>query len=163
MSRSSIERMRTTFFASPFALLLSILQTLSSVNGYIDWSTAPDTFVGPGVGQQHETDFCDVVRNSSIELLGALRGKDLSIAVEYGEGFDFFIYDPNEPLSLANPTGMIASMLDELADRGGFSWRESFVAYDTDTINMLVGGGAGRYDRMLNWTITNFDLSVNKW
>ena len=149
--------------AASLVLLLTLLQAPSSVNGYIDWASIPDTFVGPGVGQQHETDFCDVVRNNSIDLLDALKGRNVSIAMEYGKGFDFVIYDTEKPVSIANPTGMIPTMLDELARRGGFSWRNSFVAYDTDTINKLVGDGEGRYNRMLNWTISNFDLSVNKW
>src|SRR5210317_753986 len=138
--------------ASSLILLVSLLlQIPPLVNGYIDWNSMPDSFVGPGVGQNQNTDFCDVIRNSSIELLNALRGRNISIAVEYGEGFDFFLYDPNEPLSMANPTGMISTLLDELARRGGFAWRDTFVAYDTDTINELVGGGDGRYNRMLNW------------
>ncbi|KAL3936392.1 MAG: hypothetical protein SGBAC_008283 [Bacillariaceae sp.] len=145
-------------------ILLLIVQLPSSVNGYIDWEDMPqDIFVGPGVGLIQETDFCDVVRDSSIELINALEGRNLSLAIQYGPGFDFFRYDPEMPLSTSNPTGMIATMLDELARRGGFYWRESFVAYDTGTVNALVGEGAGKWDRMLNWTISNFDLSVDKW
>ncbi|CAJ1948889.1 unnamed protein product [Cylindrotheca closterium] len=150
--------------ASSLLLLSCILQSPSSVDGYIDWETVPEgIFVGPGVGQIQETDFCDVVRDNSMPLLDALKGRNLSIAIQYGPGFDFFIYKPDEPLSPSNPRGMIATMLDELGRRGGFSWRNSFVAYDTNTVNALVGEGDGKWDRMLNWTISTFDLSVDKW
>jgi len=162
--------MVATFFrvASSLLLWLFIQSPSASVNGYIvndliDWDSMPEgLFVGPGVGHLQETDFCDVVRQKT-ELLDALKGRNLSVAIQYGPGFDFFVYNPDAPLSMANPRGMIATMLDELARRGGFFWRDSFVAYDTNTVNVLVGEGAGKWDRMLNWTISNFDLSVDKW
>lgn len=158
--------MRATFLrvAPSLLFLLSLVQIPALVNGYIDWSKMQeDIFAGPGVGKIQETDFCDVVKDKSIPILDALKGRDLSIAVQYGKGFDFFIYDPNKPLSVENPTGMVATMLDELGRRGGFSWRNSFVAYNVTTVNSLVGEGPGKWDRMLNWTISNFDLSVDKW
>lgn len=120
-------------------------------------------FVGPGVGSVHHTDFCDVVRNASRPLADGLRGRDLSIAVQYGPGFDFFLFDPDEELSSTNPTGMIANVLDELASRAEFTWRNSFVAYNTTTADLLVGKGAGKWDRMLKETTSFFDISVDKW
>lgn len=157
--------MRTKFWQVALSLLLlSLSQNPSLVNGSLDWDAIQEgIFVGPGVGQIKETDFCNVVRDKSIRLMDALRGRNLSIAVQYGPGFDFFQYDPEEPLSMGNPTGMIATMLDELGRRAGFAWRNSFVAYNTSTVNYLVGSGVGKWDRMLNFTISNFDLSVDKW
>ncbi|CAJ1948885.1 unnamed protein product [Cylindrotheca closterium] len=132
--------------------------------GRTNWTEVPDgAFVGPGVGSAQGTDFCEVVRDKSFQLKDALRGKNLSIASQYGPGFDFFQYDPDEPLSETNPTGMIANVLDELAGRAGFTWRNSFVAYNTTTADILVGTGTGKWDRMLKETTSFFDLSVDKW
>lgn len=108
-------------------------------------------------------DFCNVVRNKSQPLKLALSGRNLSLAVQYGPGFDFFVYNPEEKLSSKNPTGMIAGILDELAARAGFSWRNTFVAYNTTSADILVGKGAGKWDRMLKQTTTFFDVSVDKW
>jgi len=132
--------------------------------GTSNWSEIPEgIFVGPGAGSAQGTDFCDVVRDKSHPLKDALGGRNLSIAVQYGPGFDFFQYNPNEELSRNNPTGMIANVLDELASRAGFSWRNSFVAYNTTTVDELVGKGSGKWDRMLKETTSFFDLSVDKW
>ena len=80
--------------------------------GRSNWTEIPDgVFAGPGVGSARGTDFCDVVRNKSFALKDALRGKNLSIASQYGPGFDFFQYNPDEPLSETNPAGMIANVL----------------------------------------------------
>jgi len=146
------------------ALILLFLLGIVRVEGEIDWESIPEGVVfGPGVGNVKETDFCGVVRDTSQKLNEALRGRNLSIAVQFGAGFDFFRYDPDEELSYSNPSGMIASLLDELATRAGFSWRNSFVAYTTNTTNTLFGTGRGKWDKMLNWTTSNFDLSVDKW
>ncbi|CAJ1959955.1 unnamed protein product [Cylindrotheca closterium] len=145
-------------------LLVLLLIGILSVEGGIDWQSIPEgVLVGPGVGSVDVTDFCDVVRDTSRDLNDALRGRNLSIAVQYGAGFDFFQYDPDEELSFSNPGGMVASILDELAKRAGFSWRNSFVAYTTNTTDTLFGTGRGKWDNMLNWTTSNFDLSVDKW
>lgn len=133
-------------------------------DGISNWSQIPEgIFVGPGVGNVQGADFCNVVRNKSQPLQEALLGRNLSIASQYGPGFDFFEYDPNAPLSETNPSGMIANVLDELAKRAGFSWRNSFVAYNTTTADLLVGTGPGKWDRMLKETTSFFDLSVDKW
>ena len=154
-------------FLSTYILSTIILLTdlIAPIHAEIDWDSIPEgLLVGPGVGNVNVTnDFCGVVRDSALDLTDALRGRNLSIAVQYGPGFDFFQYDPNEALSTTNPSGMIASLLDDLAESAGFSWRDSFVAYDTNTTNVLHGTGFGKWDRMLKWTTENFDLSVDKW
>jgi hypothetical protein len=145
-------------------LLCLLCLVAVSANANLDWSSIPEGLVvGPGVGQARETDFCGVVRAQTIDLKDALAGKDLSIVIQYGEGFDFFQYDPDEALSPRNPTGMVARLLDQLALRAGFFWRDSFVAYNTETVNTLFGTGKGKWDKMLNWTTSSFDLSVDKW
>jgi hypothetical protein len=146
-------------------LLLCLLCLIEgSAKANLDWSTIQEGLVvGPGVGRVRETDFCGVVRGQTIDLKDALLGRELAIAIQYGEGFDFFQYNPDEELSPSNPTGMVASLLDQLALRAGFFWRNSFVAYNTETVNTLFGTGNGKWDKMLNWTISKFDLSVDKW
>jgi hypothetical protein len=148
-------QLSSTIWASLLVLLLGIVR----VEAAIDWETIPEGILfGPGVGNVEVTDFCDVVRDTNRDLNQALRGRNLSIAVQFGAGFDFFQYDPDEELSFSNPGGMIASMLDELATRAGFSWRNSFVAYTTNTTDTLFGTGRGKWDNMLNWTTTvSFD------
>lgn len=147
-----------------FFIIVTAWSSVAVVNGNLDWANIDEGLVvGPGVGRIHETDFCNVVRDENLDLKDALVGRDLSIAIQYGEGFDFFQYDPTAELSQSNPTGMIANLLDQLASRAGFEWRNSFVAYNTTTTDVLFGTGNGKWDRMLNWATSNFDLSVDKW
>ena len=141
------------------ASLLGVLLLLCSwvvdrAEGVIDWESIPEGLLaGPGVGKAEATDFCGVVRDETLELNDALRGRNLSIAVQYGKGFDFFQYNPDEELSFNNPGGMVPAMLDELARRAGFSWRNSFVGYTFNTTDQLFDDGTlGKWDRMLNWT-----------
>lgn len=154
---------RSASFLGTTLLLLQLLT--KTIHAEIDWGSIPEgLIVGPGVGNVNSTnDYCEVLRDASLELNDALRGRNLSVAVQYGPGFDFFQYDPDEDLSATNPSGMIASLLDDLAERAGFSWRYSFVAYDTNATYALHGSGLGKWDRMLKWTTENFDLSVDKW
>lgn len=143
--------MKSTFLFR--GIILFCCWGIDGVKGAIDWESIPEGILfGPGVGNVEETDFCGVVRDKSLELNDALRGRNLSVAVQFGPGFDFFQYDPDEELSYSNPGGMVASVLDQLAARAGFSWRNSFVAYTTNTTNVLFGKGIGKWDRMLNWT-----------
>lgn len=134
----------TSRSASFLGTTLLILQLLTkTIHAEIDWDSIPEgLIVGPGVGNVNSTnDYCEVLRDASLELNDALRGRNLSVAVQYGPGFDFFQYDPDEDLSATNPSGMIASLLDDLAERAGFSWRYSFVAYDTNATYALHGSG----------------------
>jgi hypothetical protein len=64
--------------------------------------SAQEGLFGPGVEHLHETnktDFCAIIRNETIDPKDALQGKNLTIAIQYGEGFDFFRYNPDEELS----------------------------------------------------------------
>lgn len=145
-------------------IVLVMIEAKNGVHAEINWASIPEgTIVGPGVGRVKANQFCDVIKDDSMELNEALRGRNLSVVVQYGPGFDFFQYDPREELSEENPSGMIATLLDDLAERAGFFWRNSFVAYNTTSTDILHGTGAGKWDRMLNWTTSNFDLSVDKW
>lgn len=151
-------------FLSFLFIGIACLLIPTSVSAEIDWDSIPEgALVGPGFGSARRNDFCGVVRDDSLELNEALSGRNISIVVQYGPGFDFFQYDPNLELSAENPSGMIANLLDDLAERAGFAWREFFVAYDTASTDTLHGIGAGKWDRMLNFTTSNFDLSVDKW
>lgn len=141
----------TSFFG---VLSLLFCWETRGVNGLHNWDSIPDGLLfGPGVGNPNpRTDFCAFVRDESVDLNDALRGRNVSIAVQFGPGFDFFRYDPDKEISSSNPHGMVALMLDNLAFRAGFSWRNHFVAYTANTTDILFGMRTRKWDRMLNWT-----------
>jgi len=145
---------------------------------------------GPGVRTGNnpvEKNYCDIVndiRNRienknenttlSVNLTDALSNLNLSLAIQYGGGFKFFIYDRNKSISneveSKNPKGMMVDLLDDLAERAGFAWKNHFIVYDADdSVAMFENNGEAKidgklkWDLMLEWATENFDLSVDKW
>ena len=156
--------MKSTYFFLSLLLFIAPSANGNGVNTSDSWHHG--AILGPGVDIA-KTDFCDVLHNRNksiaIDLEKVLAGRNLSIAIQYGPGFDFFQFNPDEEYSSTNPGGMMADILDELANRAGFAWRDSFVVYDSTTADTIAGKGDGKWDRMLKKSIANVDLSVDKW
>ena len=107
---------------------------------------------------------CDRQRQfhgGQLELRDALSGLDLSVSViDFSQDPSlsyFFALDGNGVILKDNP-GMIAAVLEELADRAGFRWRNSF--YTEQPITKTSGGN---WTELLEWTVKTFDVAANYW
>jgi len=104
----------------------------------------------------HRQHFCDAYSSKQDDWKNALNGLQLNVAIQYGENFDFFKYSTESGINEADP-GILPIILDYVADRAGFTWRNSFGVYTSEQRE-------GRnWDDMLTWTTDVYDLSVDKW
>jgi hypothetical protein len=104
----------------------------------------------------HRQNVCDryeKFREGKVELRLALEGLKLKPLIRTG---DYFHYDAVTGIDRADP-GLMADLLDEVARRAGFTWRDSFgVQVDPVSVNMT-------FTEMLLWTVENFDIAINWW
>jgi len=106
--------------------------------------------------KSHRQNFCEEQTNFTdldMDLNTALKGKRINIAVGYDPNFvnldsDGFI-NPKDP-------GLMIVLLDEMARRGEFSWRESFVIEQSP-----IEGKS--WEDLLLWSIDTYDISANWW
>lgn len=54
--------------------------------------------------------------------------------------------------------GIVAEIMDEVASRAGFTWRDSFGIYDVPS-----GGENQTWTDLLVWSTDNYDLTVDWW
>ena len=87
--------------------------------------------------------------NATLELKDALRGFELHALVRVG---DFARLDENGALSVDNP-GLSSLILDELASRAGFTWRDSFAITSGPDENHT-------WAELLEWSTDVYDLSA---
>jgi len=93
--------------------------------------------------------------NEEVELRDALKGAKVNIALGYD--LDFINVDENGNLNSADP-GLVVEILDEVAFRGGFAWRDSF----TFEGNPYSAQGKTWTDLLL-WSIETYDVSARWW
>jgi hypothetical protein len=90
--------------------------------------------------------------NGSFELRDALEGFELHSLLTMT---DYFRLDKNGAINENNP-GLVPNILDELAKRGGFTWRNSFA----------VTNGPGdilTWTDLLAWATESYDVSADWW
>ena len=115
----------------------------------------------------YRTNVCDrqaLLYNGTVELPDALRGLELSVGItNYSTGKEqfFFSLEKNE-IPVEYP-GYFAIILDEVARRAGFTWRNSFGVYpprnnETD----IVDGVEQSWTDILIWAIDTYDISMEK-
>ena len=103
--------------------------------------------------RQDVCDRYDAVRGGTLSMRDALRGLSLRPVLRVGK---YFHYDNVTGIDAEDP-GFMATLLDELARRAGFTWRQSFgVTYGLQNRSMT-------FTDLLVWTVENYDLSVNWW
>jgi hypothetical protein len=86
------------------------------------------------------------------ELRDALQGFEINSLIRVGE---YFHLDDNGAIDEENP-GLQANILDELAKRGGFTWRNSFAVTDGP-------GDNHTWTELLDWAMESYDVSVDWW
>jgi len=119
---------------------------------------------GPGFrhdGSYGRTSLCSFIVDG---VQNGLANRELSVVVQRGT---YFEHDVTEEVSATNPSGILAKLLDELSFRAHFTWRNSFVSYNETTVDVINALSKDdtklKFDKMLNWTAENFDLSVANW
>lgn len=107
----------------------------------------------------HRQDMCGRQRqlfNDEIDLADALKGLNLTVVLTQTENF-FSLNDQGE-IKKENP-GMFVVLLDELARRAGFQWRNTFgVVAELDP-----GEDEATWSDLLQWETDTYDLSVEIW
>lgn len=104
---------------------------------------------------------CDRFRRydrGAVELRHALQGFELRPLIILN-GFLNLATDAegNKIIEPTNP-GIMAVLLDELAERGGFTWRNSF-----GITPRLLPNSNRSYTELLVWGTDNFDVLVGRW
>ena len=112
----------------------------------------------------HRTNVCDRQRrlwNGTIELPFALEGLNITAVVtnyQHADNNKLFTLVDNKIVQ-DNP-GLFAVVMDEVARRGRFEWRNSFAV--ADPLNSDTDGNKTWTD-ILVWGVTVFDVSIEKW
>lgn len=91
--------------------------------------------------------------NSTRQLRHALEGLQISTFLPADNRYFYF----NESINAENP-GIIGALLDEIATRGRFTWRNSFGVLDS-----VVLPKNQTYNELLDWTVWAYDVSAAQW
>lgn len=94
-------------------------------------------------------------RNGTVALRNALEGFNLRPLIPFGE---FSPLDNVTGAILEEPVGYTVVLLDELAKRAGFTWRDSF-----GIGNISQDLGYQRLNEALLWSVKTYDVSVAQW
>jgi hypothetical protein len=98
--------------------------------------------------------------NQETELRDALRGLNLTIAItNYYQvpNEDKFFTLKRDKIVEGNP-GLFVVILDEVARRAGFSWRNTFTAIDP-----VIPEDNKTWTELLEWEVAHFDVAVDYW
>jgi Ligand-gated ion channel len=127
---------------------------------------SPSIFVDKfDVTKSYRTNVCDRQRqvwNGSLPFPDALRGLNLSVVLtdyQYGTAEDEYFSLLNGTIREVYP-GLLAIIMDEVATRAGFSWRNSFGTYSP--LDSTSDGNKTWTDILL-WAVEVFDIAGEKW
>ena len=103
--------------------------------------------------RQRVCDQYDLFRENKLELRDALQNMSIRPLMAIG---DFFNYSHTEGIHPTNP-GLMAELLDDIAARAGFTWRQSFgVMESPESLNIT-------WTNMLLWGVETYDIGINWW
>jgi hypothetical protein len=105
----------------------------------------------------HRQNVCDryeEFRSGTLQLRDALQGLALRPLISKG---DYFLYNSTNGIDAPDP-GLMAELLDELALRGGFTWRQSFGVFDRVDMPPNV-----TFTDLLAWAVDTYDIAINWW
>lgn len=112
----------------------------------------------------YRTNVCDrqeLLLNSDLELRDALQGLNLSVAItnyKVPNEDKFFTLSKQNTIKTEDP-GLFVVILDELARRAGFEWRNSFAAIDP----VSTKDGNKTWTDLLVWETDHFDIAADYW
>jgi hypothetical protein len=97
--------------------------------------------------------------NATLQLRDALTGLELSTWLFLDNRYVKF--DPSTKALNPSHPGLIGVLLDELADRAGFKWRNSFGVIED--VALPKGNKTYTYTDLLVWSVSSFDISAAYW
>ncbi|CAB9521570.1 receptor subunit 1 [Seminavis robusta] len=167
-------RTSTPSLSTPLLLLLLVLLLSSTAQAQESPSFKVAKFDS---SESHRTNVCErqrAVWEGEISLPNALRGLDLTTVItnyrvaDEDKYFTLVQTDENgkhnesiAPHIRRDDPGLFAVILDEVAHRAGFSWRNSFAV--TSPLNTTIDGENKTWTDILKWGVDTFDLSMEKW
>lgn len=111
-------------------------------------------------GVSYRQDVCERYRSmqsGTMNVKDALRGMKLNVVLGAYDG-SYFNYDDETGIDPVYP-GIVGVIMDELALRAGFTWRDSFGIYDTPA-------GAEfneTWTDLLGWSVETYDITADWW
>ena len=143
--------------------LLSLL--LSTFIGPCQSQEAPAFSTGKfDFSKDHRTDLCARHRQvylDEISLPDALAGLNLSVVLtDYDDPVDALFFSLNEAGVIdTQVTPLFATIMDELAERAGFFWRNSF-----GVVKPITSADTNRtWSDLLEWEVQTYDVAMGKW
>jgi len=108
----------------------------------------------------HRQSVCDLqaqIFNGTLKLRDALEGFQLRPMLIESDISSFFLPPGTEVLP-TEKAGIIIYILDALAERAGFTWRQSYGIADLAT-----APSNSTFDDLLEWSAEMYDISANLW
>jgi hypothetical protein len=157
------KRLSNNIFTMMYILkLLSSLLLLSLVQAQQSPSLFVDKF---NTSVSYRTNVCDRQRllwNGTVQFPDALKGLALTVVITNYSSADeeskFFTLEDNK-IKVEDP-GLFAVVLDEVARRAGFTWRNSFCAVPPLTAET---DEDKTWTDILEWGVKTFDISMERW
>lgn len=149
----------------PF-LLLPVLQTVAQEKPFVTLPRFQHGFIPPNHNTSiFRTNVCQrqqLLYEGKIDLRTALNGLNLSVAITNyqipNENY-FFTLSPTGGIKEEDP-GLFVVILDEIARRAGFKWRNTYSAIDP--LDSAIDGNRTWSD-LLRWELDHFDISADYW
>uniref|UniRef100_A0A7S3VGG4 Ionotropic glutamate receptor C-terminal domain-containing protein n=1 Tax=Chaetoceros debilis TaxID=122233 RepID=A0A7S3VGG4_9STRA len=123
--------------------------------------TRPQLDLRPG--ESFRNNFCDrqaQVENGTRNLTDALDGMNISVHLMDWKLGKTIKYDNNGILDDNDP-GLFVNILDEVAKRAGFQWRDSFGVGLTPSMDLKHPDAT--FTDVLNWGVDTYDISIGEW
>ena len=116
-------------------------------------------------GNEYRTNVCErqqMIFNGSLELRHALSGLNLTVHTHDDPAYDLFSLDEGGllPPKNSDKLGLTALILDELAERANFTWRNTFAS--DPPLNETTDGNK-TYTDLLVWSMKTYDIAANVW
>ena len=154
-SRRPTMTFTTTLFFFFFFMATTVAQEAPTLN-LVDPFDYNSTF-------NFRTNVCSrqaLLTNGQVELRDALQGLNLSVAMDNyaGTGWNeenFFALSPEGIINAEDP-GLFVVILDEIARRAGFAWRDSYAAIPPPP-------PTHSWSDLLQWEVTHYDVAVDYW
>eukprot|EP00980_Cylindrotheca_fusiformis_P010160 scaffold2261_cov124-Cylindrotheca_fusiformis.AAC.8 len=144
--------------------LLPVLLTLKFASGQAPKFTTP-----PFTNTTHRTSVCGrflLYAEGNVEIRNLLQGLELSVGI-VDQGNDIYLRlnrDKDNSIFEDDP-GIFVNILDELADRAGFTWRNSYALVsppNTTQVNPMTGSNYSWTDVLLD-AVKRYDFSFAEW
>jgi len=145
--------------AALLAIAVLLLHSLAHANG--QKPTWADVTFDPAVNRRG--DWCPqmiAVNNGTMNLRDVMRGIKLSISIPDPIGYTpvgFVNVDADGAIMIEKEGGFMIEVLDELARRAGFTWRDSFAFFSTPE------SFGKTWTELVQWQIQAYDMSGEWW